>query len=212
MASVLIVYGTTDGHTAQVADRLARELRAAGHEVTVHDAAALDLADSPAGFDAILVGGSVHLGKHQPALEEFVRAHRDELAAKPSALFSVSMAAAAGPSGRESANRYVAQLTEKTGWQPRQTATLAGALLYTRYGFLKRLFMKWINRRAGHDTDTSRDFVYTDWNAVDELAHQFARRLAAGPRVVQPDAGLPQPGEPAGTLGADARRPPPTTG
>ncbi len=31
---------------------------------------------------------------------------------------------------------------------------------------------------AGHDTDTSRDYEYTDWEAVDRFAREFAADFA----------------------------------
>ena len=37
MARMLIVYGTTEGHTAQIADRMAKAIRGEGHEVELHD-------------------------------------------------------------------------------------------------------------------------------------------------------------------------------
>ena len=51
---------------------------------------------------------------------------------------------------------------------------IAGALLYQEYGLLKRLVMRMIAKRAGGDTDTSRDHVYTDWEALERFAGQLA--------------------------------------
>ena len=43
----------------------------------------------------------------------------------------------------------------------------AGALRYTQYGLIKRHFMKRISKdRVSADTDTSRDYEYTNWNDV----------------------------------------------
>lgn len=58
------------------------------------------------------------------------------------------------------------------------TKAVAGALLYTRYGWLKRWIMRRIVRKAGGDVDTTRDYEYTDWIALRELARRFAARLA----------------------------------
>ena len=54
---------------------------------------------------------------------------------------------------------------------------VAGALLYTRYNFLVRFVMRQITKAEGGDTDTSRDYEYTDWDAVDRFAEAFARQL-----------------------------------
>jgi len=57
----------------------------------------------------------------------------------------------------------------------------AGATPYTRYGWFVRFMMRNIARRRGLGTDTSRDYEYTDWQAVE----QFARDLH---RLVQSNA------------------------
>jgi menaquinone-dependent protoporphyrinogen oxidase len=63
------------------------------------------------------------------------------------------------------------------GWRPAITKLVAGALLYTRYGWLKRRMMKRIVAKAGGDTDTTRDFEYTDWNDLRDFAEDFASLL-----------------------------------
>lgn len=61
----------------------------------------------------------------------------------------------------------------ETGWRPARSASLAGALLYSRYGILKRLLMRLIVWREGGDTDASRDYEYTDWEAVEAFVRSF---------------------------------------
>ena len=62
---------------------------------------------------------------------------------------------------------------EATKWTPDQKVSVAGALLYTRYGPLTRMAMKYASAFAGRGTDTSRDYVYTDWFVIDELVNTF---------------------------------------
>jgi menaquinone-dependent protoporphyrinogen oxidase len=53
-----------------------------------------------------------------------------------------------------------------------------GALLYRQYGILKRYMMKWIVRdKPGMSLDTSRDYVYTDWDQVKRFAEEFVERM-----------------------------------
>ena len=60
-----------------------------------------------------------------------------------------------------------------SGWQPGITRPVPGALLYTRYNPVKRWMMKRIVRKAGGDTDTTRDYEYTDWNELRAFADEF---------------------------------------
>jgi menaquinone-dependent protoporphyrinogen oxidase len=63
------------------------------------------------------------------------------------------------------------------GWRPTAVKFVAGALPYTHYGWLRRLVMKRIVAKAGGDTDTSRDFEYTDWNDLRHFAVDFGLGL-----------------------------------
>ena len=76
-----------------------------------------------------------------------------------------------------------------TGWHPCRTSAVAGALVYSKYNFVVRYIMKRIARQAGGDTDTSKDYVYTDWKRLDEfvdraerVAIERAERVAAEPQ------------------------------
>ena len=176
MSRVLVVFSSFDGQTAQIAERLGAQLARAGHEVGVVPLGAQDLGEALARHDAVLVGGAVHYGRHARELEGVVRAHAAAIAARPNAFFSVSMSAAR-PKGLAEARRCVADFVERTGWQPRASATFAGALRYSRYNSFIRFMMRLISAAAGGDTDTARDHEYTDWAAVERFAREFARQL-----------------------------------
>ena len=62
----------------------------------------------------------------------------------------------------------------RCGWRPAITKMIAGALPYTRYNWLKRQMMKRIVAKAGGDTDTTRDYEYTDWIDLRNFAQDFA--------------------------------------
>jgi menaquinone-dependent protoporphyrinogen oxidase len=55
----------------------------------------------------------------------------------------------------------------------------AGALRYRSYNPFIRFMMRLIAGAAGGDIDTSRDYEYTDWLAVERFATEFARSAAA---------------------------------
>jgi menaquinone-dependent protoporphyrinogen oxidase len=180
MASVLIVYGTSHGQTTKIVKRIADRLTAAGHHVVTWKGDALP-ADSPVSeFEAILVAGSVVLGRHQKYLVDFVRRNLGGLATRPTAFVSVCGALMGewGP-GKDRAREYLTAFQQRTGWTPRMARSVAGGLPYTRYGPITRWIMKLISRGTGRPTDTSRDWEFTDWDAVDRLAEEFGSLLRA---------------------------------
>jgi menaquinone-dependent protoporphyrinogen oxidase len=177
MTKILIAYGTTEGHTARIAECIADVIRSQGHEADV-----LDLKQSGNAlmdpYDAAIVGGSIHMGKHDEHVRNFVRRNRAALERLPSAFFSVSLAA---HGDMENARAYVESFQQETGWRPAQVGFFGGALLYRQYGFLKRLMMKRIvhSKPGNLSLDTSRDHEYTEWDEVKRFAEDFLQRLAS---------------------------------
>jgi menaquinone-dependent protoporphyrinogen oxidase len=186
--NLLLLYGTSGGHTAKISERLVDVALAREHQVQVMDCERLPPAFSTRFFDAVILGSPVHFGRHNEQLVKFVRARRSELASKPAAFFSVSLAAAAAqPADRCEAVDYVRDFVGETGWRPGLVAVFAGALRYSQYGLITRTVMKGISKRAGGDTDTSQDYDYTDWEAVRQFAEGFLAwaqgELARAPRA-----------------------------
>lgn len=172
MASFIVVYGTGEGQTAKVAERLATVLSDRGHDakaVDVTDDSRPDVAD----FDAVLVGASIHAGKHQSAVKRFATEAREALSNRPSGFFQVSLSSATDE-GQEQAAGYVENFVEETGWTPDRIGQFGGALAYSRYGFLKRLFMTQIVKRTMPDVSTSEDVEFTDWKDVAAFGADFA--------------------------------------
>lgn len=203
MKSILIVFATREGHTRMIAGHVAATLRANGADVLVRDAANVYEPFSLGHYAAVIIAGSVHVTRHERELVRFVRLHRDELRAKPTAFISVSLSEAGveditrDPEERAKAAREVAQLVdrflESTGWRPTRIKAVAGALQYTRYYPLLKYVMKRIAVAHGADTDTSKDYVYTDWDELDAFVARFTADVLSTESYAAPTAlGLPQ--------------------
>lgn len=181
---LLVLYGTTDGHTRSVATAIGDALHLEGAEVDVIDAKyaspALDL--SP--YAAVIIAASVRAGHYQRSVARWISEHAAALSAKPTAFVSVCLAVLnPDPAAKRAAAAVYEKFFAATGWRPRRVKVVAGALLYTRYGWLRRWIMRRISAKAHGDTDTSRDYVYTDWHDVRAFAHEFFK--AAVPQLDQ---------------------------
>ncbi|HZR11519.1 MAG TPA: flavodoxin domain-containing protein [Myxococcales bacterium] len=182
MARVLVVYGSTDGQTRRIAERMAAVLVSQGLEAEIVDSAKAPADLAPGDFDAALVLGSVRMGKHQQALADFVGKFRVELDAIPNAFISVSLSAGRNkPSAQREVAKTFQHFIDRTGWRPNAQVAVAGALPYSRYSLRIRLVMKFISWMTGGDTDTSRDYEYTDWESVEDFARRFASALVQAP-------------------------------
>jgi menaquinone-dependent protoporphyrinogen oxidase len=182
MAGILIVYGTTEGQTRKIAERIAAELEKLEHEVDLRDSTTVTEPLAEGAFDAVVIGASVHQGRHQTAVQHFVSANVGVLEQLPTAFFSVSLVASSpDPEDRQDAANLIEAFCEKTGWHPTLTRSIPGALRYTEYDFLKRWIMELIVRHYSGPTDSSRDYEFTDWDDVARFAQEFARMCIARP-------------------------------
>ena len=177
---ILLVYGTGEGQTQKIARFVAGRLAAQGHQVRSIDAGDGAPAPAPGEFDAILIAASVHAGRYQSAVVDFVRKHLGVLNAKPNAFLSVSLSAAgSGQDDFEGLRRCVGRFQRQTGWTPARIQHAAGAFRYTKYGLLTRWAMKYIAWRKGAPTDASRDHELTDWSELARFADGFAAAASA---------------------------------
>ena len=177
MAKILVLYGTTDGHTAKVAATVAEELRTAGASVDVVEAGTNEPA--PEDYAGVIVAASVHVGGYQRSVRQWVRRHAETLRRKPSAFLSVSLGVLQGdPQVQREVEAIVTRFLRATQWDPAMVQNVAGAVLFTRYNLIKRWIMKRIVAKAGGATDTSRDYEYTNWSDLRAFAERFNRIVA----------------------------------
>ncbi len=75
--NVLMVYGTTEGHTRKIAERVGARLQEQRHTVEIRNAETLKPSFDPGTFDAVVVAASVHQDRHQEPVSDFVSACRE---------------------------------------------------------------------------------------------------------------------------------------
>lgn len=175
MARILMVYGTTQGQTGKIAFRIRDELLQAGHSVDLFDSSKISSSISTMKYEAVIIGASIHAGGYQRSLKRWVMANAQTLNCLPSAFFSVCL----GVLQREiSVQQDLARISEDflkvSGWRPTKRVIFAGALSYSKYNSLLKWWMNRISKKAGGDTDTSKDYEYTDWNAVSRFTQEFS--------------------------------------
>ena len=188
MQRVGVFYATKEGHARKVAERVAAALEARTLDVAVHDVKDAEADAALVRSDAAVLVGSVHLGKHEPELVAFVKAHREQLDSMPAAFLSVCGAQAGAEQGstpevRAKAAAHVQEqlqaFMKATGFHPRHMRPVAGAFVFTHYNALVRWVMKLIAKSEGLPRDTSRDYDFTDWVALDEFSRSLAEELHA---------------------------------
>lgn len=188
MKPYLVVYATRDGHTFRIADHIADALREQKIEVRTHNAASWEAGDLRA-YSGVLLAAPVHAGVHASEMIRFVRSHCADLLELSARMLSVSLYQGGidrlhwEGDRRERAERkvrqYAATFSAATGFPQSRIIPLGGALVYSRYGLIKRFLVRQVARRIGAGCDTTRDYDYTNWQRVDQLLAE----LAHDPRI-----------------------------
>ncbi len=183
MKPILIIYATREGHTRRIAERAGAAIAAEGRTFEVVDAANLPNGFEVANYSAAVVAASVHKGKHESEMTQFVRCHTAWLRQVPTLFLSVSLEEVSAEKAGETAARRaeaqanVKQLMERflleTNWRPTRAEPVAWALVYSKYNWLMRFIMKRIAKKAGGPTDTTRDYEFTDWTRLDRMVREL---------------------------------------
>jgi len=180
---VLVAYATSEGQTARVAEAIGERLAELGH--TVEEVDLRRSMPDPAEFDGVVLGGSVHAGRFQDELRCYAAAWGPRLNRMPSWFFAVSLSEGIGKGAftHENAMRQIDDFLHEVKWTPTEALSVGGALKYREYSWPKRLLMKQIVAKNGGDTDTSRDWEYTDWDAVKAFAGRVSEGVVSSRRA-----------------------------
>lgn len=172
---ILIVYGSQKGHTQKIAEFLRTESVIVGHQAVSIEAS--PEAKSPENFDAVIVASSVHAGQYNPEIIDYATKYSVLLNIVPSAFLSVGLTITRNePKAMKELESVTKFLMDLTKWKPVMIEQIAGALEYSKYGFIKKMLIKSIMKKTGGETDTTRDYVYTDWEGLKEILHEFIHR------------------------------------
>jgi menaquinone-dependent protoporphyrinogen oxidase len=156
MTRVLITYGSRHGSTREVAAAIAARLRSAGQDVDLLPAKAA-AETGPTGYDCVVVGGSLYMGRWHRDSCEFVRRHREAFVALPLAVFALgprTLEARDVADSREQLDRALVNL----GVEPTLATIFGGAVDPAKLHFP-------LNRLPASDV--------RDWHAVNEWSEEI---------------------------------------
>ena len=175
---LLILYASTEGQTRKIARHVCNRASEQGWTAELLEAADAidDVSDMPdiARYDAVILAGSLHMGKYQQALNDLATMLARWLNEKPCAFLSVSLAAASSdPEDIDDLGDAVRVFQDETKFRPSTIEHVAGAFRFTHYDFFKRWAMRFIAYRKGVEVDASEDLELTDWAALDRFAERF---------------------------------------
>lgn len=162
---ILVAYASRMGSTAEIAERVADRLRAAGHTVETSPCAEAPAAD---GYDAVIVGSALYIGRWDATATRYLKTQAVALAQRPTWLFQ------SGPCGPGAA---VEQVTT-----PRAVRKLVAAIglapPVTFGGRLDRTLATTRVRRWMATGTYAGDF--RDWDQIRSWTETFLAEVASG--------------------------------
>lgn len=160
---VLVAYASRHGSTREIADTIQGALVDAGVQAEMSD---VDGVGSLEGYDAVLLGSAVYLGRWLKSARDFAIENREELSAMPVWLFS------SGPIGDAPAASDdplgVDTLEAELG--ARGHHLFSGKLDKSELGLAERAVIRVVGAKEGD---------YRDWEDVGAWAKTIATELAA---------------------------------
>ena len=176
MSKILVLYGTTDGQTLKIAERIGDIARSQKFEVEGINAADLPATFTMSSYQAFIIGSSLRNRKYNAAVIQFIKDHKDDLNRNPATFFSVSMGDYTN-FGRKGVRKLLKDFLGKMDWQPVNVGRFAGALMYTKYDFWTKFIMSIAGWFMGYPNDTSKDHELTDWNQVEKFTEEFLEHV-----------------------------------
>jgi menaquinone-dependent protoporphyrinogen oxidase len=178
MLRIVVAFTTREGQTGRIAHHIARRIEDSGHTARLIDVGSRETEAGADDSDGVIVAGSIHRGRYDPRLSDFIVRHGETLRRVPSAFLSVSLSAASTDPGELAAIDEIAQaLVAEAGWQPDMVQHVAGAVHDRTLNPLERQVLHDILDQRGVTRHPSGDTELTDWPEVDTFVTIFLAQV-----------------------------------
>jgi menaquinone-dependent protoporphyrinogen oxidase len=163
---VLVAYASKAGSTAEVAAVIARKLADAELAVDLRRARNVRSVD---GYRAVILGSAIRAGQWLGEASGFVKTHREALAARKTAFFTLCMTLQHDtPGNREKVAGYLKPVREVL--EPNWIEFFAGKMEYRRLALGPRLIVKAVKVREGD---------FRNWNTIGSWADRLVEEMPA---------------------------------
>jgi menaquinone-dependent protoporphyrinogen oxidase len=185
---VLIAYGSRYGSTEEIASRLAEFLREEGVEAEVLDLKRERNWPPLEGFDGVMVGSGVKVGRWMNEPREFLKRKSEELRGRRLAVFVSCFSALNAPDYART--DLLEKLMEEAGVKADLYEAFGPLVDFSkgsRIGFLDKKVAQTVMSRDSEKTGIKLDMDgrndLRDWEKIREFARRFAELLKEQPRA-----------------------------
>ena len=163
---VLVAYASKAGSTAEVAAAIGKRLADAGLAIDLRRARNVRSVD---GYRAVIVGSAIRAGQWLPEASGFVKTHREALAARKTAFFTLCMTLQQDtPGNREKVAGYLKPV--RAVLEPHRLEFFAGKMEYRTLALGPRLVVKAMKVPEGD---------FRNWHAIGSWADALSSEMLA---------------------------------
>ncbi|MBP1929952.1 menaquinone-dependent protoporphyrinogen oxidase [Methanolinea mesophila] len=163
-ARILVAYVSPKGSTAEIAEAIGKELKSAGYSI---DIAEMKAVSSVEGYNAVVMGAPLYMGKVVGDMAKFIRKHLDDLEKIPVAAFTVGMSPVdKNPASMEKATEIFHRALDPL--KPAAETIFAGKVDPEKLSFMQR----WMIGKAQAPVGDFRD-----WDAIATWAKELPGKL-----------------------------------
>jgi menaquinone-dependent protoporphyrinogen oxidase len=169
---VLVTYASKHGSTQEIAERIASALKQHGVTADLRPANQVNQLD---GYDGVVIGSAVYIGRWMKEATEFVKRVRPALGGCRVWLFS------SGPLGAQPGVDPLQIAELKTSLNIVEHRLLGGAMSKERLSLVERALVKGVKAPYGD---------FRDWSTIDSWAAAIAKDLDSSPTAQTAAAGV----------------------
>ena len=168
--NALVAFGTKYGSTAEVAQAIGKELETKGYLVEVRDLR--QYTGGIKGFDLVVLGCAILMGKWTRPAQEFIERNATDLAATKVAMFVCCSDVLYLEKVDTARQTYLDDVVKAIpGCQPVSLGLFGGVIDFPRYGALTRALMAGAGKKKelkDKGVDIMAPYDYRDWGAIRE--------------------------------------------
>lgn len=177
----LIIYGSNYGATAEIAEEIAKILRAEGFNVKVINPKEEKIKDISE-YELVIVGSELQIDKWASEAERFLKNFHNDLAKRKiaifvsSAFFPVLRIRGKKAEVDRAREKYLEQKAAAYSLKPIAMAMFGGVLDFNKMGFLARKTFGWMKssfETAGYKEMKPGVYDTRDWNEIKEWAKKL---------------------------------------
>lgn len=176
---VLIIYKSKYGQTKKIAEFIAKTYSDSNIVFDIFNVEkVLPSTEDVLKYQKVIILSGLVAGGYGKSINRFISENLNTLSSIPCMFISVCLAINSKLENSISESKAIPQrFVNGLGLKNAEIEVVAGCNSYTKYNFLLKYIMKRIARKEGSsDLDTSRNYEYTNWENVKDIAIKFAKK------------------------------------